>query len=131
MPQRFLFGFMALVLAACDDTVFTGGGSTDVPADYTANFAGVNALFEDHCVGCHSSGTPTTLPADLEADLASGAGMIVVAGDPDGSVLWRVLALPADQLDTDDVGVMPFGAQLPHAQVAHVKTWIEGGALTD
>ena len=132
MAPRILSLIVALGLAGCDDTVFPGGaGGTDVPAAYTPDYAGVNALFDDHCLGCHGTGTAPTLPDDLTADLANGTGAIVVAGDPDASPLWRVIALPADQLDPADAGVMPFGSQLPAAQVAHVKAWIEGGALTE
>ena len=121
-----------LVLAACDGgssddgtdgtTGETGTGTTTTTTTtdtmtYTADWAGMEAFFADHCEVCHVAGGAGGF--DLSA--AVSAGQYIVPGDAAASDLWLVLsggAFPA----------MPPSGQLPAADIAHVEAWINAGA---
>lgn len=131
----------AVTLIACDDTRFPSGGGggesdTGVPLDYEPDWGGTRSFLADHCYTCHGDadhgggGTAPSMPAGIVADVESGAGAYVVAGDPAASVLWRVIS---GEFEAGDVGIMPFGRTepLPEAQIEHVKAWIEAGASLD
>src|SRR5262245_41827702 len=54
-----------LLIAGCDDSLFPSGGVPhEVPADYTPDWAGVNALMRDECLVCHGAGNgnPVVFP---------------------------------------------------------------------
>jgi hypothetical protein len=122
--RPWMFGLAAL--AACDDTLF--GPDPGPPDVYDPTCAGVAALVEDHCAECHSGGV-LVLPDAIFADAESGAGDLVVAGDPAASLLWRVLV---GELDDGDLAAMPLGrGLLPLDSVDHVRVWIEAGASCD
>jgi hypothetical protein len=114
------------LLAGCDDTLFgvpIGGGP--VEPEYSVDWAGIEDMFADHCAACHP-GTNAWVLADLEADIQDDAGVYVVAGDAQGSQLWRMIS--NTRQDTDQP-VMPLGSAglLPAAR-EHVRLWIEAGA---
>ncbi len=116
---------VAVVLAAsgCDDHVFPNVGGGDETA-YTPTFEGFEGFFGDHCEGCHPSLNAWDVDQTV-ADINSGAGRFVVPGDPDASLLWRVIT------DADDrVALMPLGnAQPLDASVTgHIRQWILDGA---
>lgn len=111
-----------------------GGGARDPAPEapvvtHEASWDGVAELIEDRCVGCHVVGGEANdlpFPDAIALDLVGGIGPIVVPGDPDGSVLWRVLS---GNLAGDDFAVMPWGTgPLPVAEVEHVQAWILDGA---
>ncbi len=112
--------------AGCDDHIFESHGA-DVPeGGYTSDWDGVNQFWGDSCTtGCHESLTPI-LPDDVEDDLANGTGVYVVAGDPESSLMWQVVA------HTGGVP-MPFGSPdpLPIDTIQHIYDWIEDGAVID
>jgi hypothetical protein len=123
MPRALLVG--SLLLAGCDDTLFGYVPPGTVPADYTPTWTGVEALMRDQCVSCHASGNPVILPADVEQDLVDGNHFLVTPGDPEGSLLWRVLS---DTQQLGETGPMPYlSGPLEPQVVLHVKTWIETG----
>lgn len=114
----------ALLASSCDDHVFPTGsveaGNSDL---YTADWDGVQVFFQDNCTaGCHESLAPV-LPDAIEADLANGAGELVVPGDPDASLLWQAI----DQ--SGSATPMPIGQpRLDDEFILHVRDWIEAGA---
>lgn len=87
----------------------------------------IQPLLQAHCVKCHG---PKKEEGDLRLDLRKFVFhddedlWVVVPGDPDFSVLYERIMLPADDPD-----VMPAeGEKLSDEQVALVKRWIEEGA---
>ncbi len=115
--MRQLLG-LALVLAGCDDEVFPVKSTENV---YTPDWAGTQLLIEDHCVSCHATTEPI-LPDDLVPDIQNQVGEWVVAGDPEGSTLWRVMS---GNLEAGDAGVMPLGTgPLPASATDPVAEWI-------
>jgi uncharacterized membrane protein len=114
-----------LVLAtACDDHLFPSApvevGSCD------ATWASVEALFQAECVSCHPTVSSPDLLVDIPDDIASGAGDYVVAGDPEGSLLYK-------SLTGDGAVLMPFGATdpLPDETLTCVYDWIANGATVE
>ncbi|MCO4747801.1 MAG: hypothetical protein KC912_23600 [Proteobacteria bacterium] len=111
-----------LIGTACDDTVFPGGGPSYPPGQ-----VGVKALLEDQCALCHPAIEPAyTFPDDVWTDVADGTEALVVPGDPEASLLWRVMTNPGP-----DEAVMPSGGLLPIETVQHVEAWILDGAPID
>lgn len=116
-------GLLAVLTAGCDDYIYEPGGS-DGTVD-GANWSSVKVFFENECNACHA-GTEPILPDAVQADIESGAGALVVAGSPDDSVLWRVIA---GQLQEEDYDVMPLGTgPLPSEETAFIQEWITAGA---
>ncbi len=116
----------ALSLVSCDDTVYgtPHNGSTDsgVCEGYEASWDGMVALFSDHCESCHANGVqPEFTTTELEADLASEAGLFLVAGDASASLLYQRL--------TGDPSPMPPNGELDTCYTDPIKTWIDAGAL--
>lgn len=119
--------FLYLMLTGCDDTLFASDAGTET---YPPTWIGVTDFMDDHCVVCHSpDGEATTqLPTNLAEDLQTSGQRFVVPGDPEASLLWRVVS---DTVGPDDYGVMPLGAgALPEPTVAHIREWILAGAPT-
>lgn len=126
MRQSFLLSAAAVLLATafagCDDYIFADNGASDQPLEPT--WEGVSLFFEGNCESCHPSLNSFDL-VSLQADVNSGSGTYVVAGDPEGSLLWRVL------IDTDEfTPLMPLGATqpIPDEVKGHVRQWIADGA---
>ena len=118
--------WMLAVFACHGPEDASGTGDTAAPSIYPADWDGVVQFLDDDCAQCHASGNPVLFPDGLEDDVRSGAGALVVAGDPDASALWRVIS---GDLGPTDFGPMPFGDDpLPAAEIAHVRAWIEAGA---
>lgn len=117
------------LLAGCDDTRFgkvdTGGGGS-----YEDGYAGVVAIMEDHCAGCHPAGGGSG-GLDVETDLCSLINApaqgydasLIVAGDSASSVLWAKMANTGEY-----GGVMPLSGALDAEVVDIVAAWIDDGA---
>ena len=110
---------------ACDDYLYQPGGGGEGTVPEGANWTAVKAFFEAECNQCHSTTLPI-LPDDVEADIASGAGDLVVAGSSADSSLWRVIS---GELGPDDFDVMPLGTgPLPASETSFIAEWIDNGA---
>ena len=118
-------------LVGCDDTVFGAhdAGATDPDA---AGWCAVEQMLPS-CVGCHSAAAASG-GLDLETDpwsamvgatSAAYGAPIVVAGDPDGSLLIR--KIEGNQA-TDEGGIMPPGGLLDAALLSRVRAWVADGA---
>ena len=124
------------VLAGCDDTLFgvaKDGGSTTDPTETSDGFCAVQRIFAADCLACHSAGAKLG-GLDLETDPIATlvgqpsiayAGTLVVAGDPDASLLFHKVA---GTQAGDQGGVMPPGAGLDPAGVEAIRSWIADGA---
>lgn len=82
----------------------------------------ISAVFNNHCVSCHSGAAPAA-----GYDLSSHAGTLgpgsdsipnVIPGDATASRLWQRLA----------DGTMPPGGRLDTVDIANVRNWINQGA---
>lgn len=107
------------VLVACDDNIWTGGGG-----GYDPDWFGVQVFMVDYCVQCHPTFEEPDWPEDLEQDVRDGTGFYVVAGDPEASLLWRVVSGDVDEGEV----IMPPGGPLPPVKTQHIYDWIEAGA---
>jgi cytochrome c553 len=85
----------------------------------------VAPLFEHRCLKCHAGEKPKGgLDLTTQASLAAGgeSGAAVVPGDPEQSLLYRLVA-------HQDEPAMPEGDEnLPDESIAHVAAWIKAGA---
>jgi mono/diheme cytochrome c family protein len=127
---------LTLALWGCDDTEFHGAEpSGSVDCDASADWCGVQQVFEAHCIACHSAGGAAG-GLDLETDAwgaivrADSAGspgeQLVAPGDPEGSLLFRKLR--GSQAE-DEGGIMPPGSQgLSVREQALIWEWIAAGA---
>lgn len=106
------------------DPIAPGGGT--VPVSYADD---VQPIWSAHCTGCHGGTAGLELGApDSRANLvgvasANWGGVLVVAGDPAASILYRKL--------TGDGGVgdrMPQGGALGAGDIETVRRWIAEGA---
>ena len=83
-------------------------------------------LIQANCAKCHNADKKK---ADLDltsyqgALKGSGSGPVVVAGDVDGSKLWRAL------MQTEEPTMPPNRGPLPEKELAVFKNWILGGLL--
>ena len=94
---------------------------------YTSDWEGVLQLIDERCRTCHQpgGGAHMMLPEALMDDLDNDLGVLVVPGDPDASMLWRLVA---DELWPGDWGIMPLGNLLPPEDTVHLRVWINAGA---
>ena len=82
-------------------------------------------VFKNSCLKCHGSDKPK---ADLDLSSFGGAmkggssGLIVTGGDPDGSVLYKVVTHAAEP-------TMPPKNKLSDKELDLIKKWIAGGLL--
>ena len=116
-----------------DESASTGGTGgrapcpeTTQPTLYPATWDGVQAYFAASCRPCHLAGgigsPPLTLPEGVEADVTSGAGRWVVAGDAESSHLWW-------SASHTGYGVpMPLGSRCPAPGTGALAGWIDAGA---
>lgn len=117
------------VLGGCDDTLYgvpIGGEGGVVEPEYDVSFAGVEAMWVDHCQVCHPAVNEFDL-GQVVADIEQETGMYVVPGDPEASMLWRLIS--GTRLD-DDPRTMPDGSPtgLRPVEREHVRLWILDGA---
>ena len=116
-------GFVVLLLG-CDDHVFPAGPPVSEDG-YEASWDGVQLLMSDMgCLDCHVALEPI-LPEDLEDDIIGSLGTYVVPGEPENSLLWRVLVY-----EEGLVG-MPPTVPLERDLIAPVEQWILDGAPLD
>jgi hypothetical protein len=118
---------MALAATSgCDDFLTSSPNNL-----YTPDWAGVSELMLDHCVRCHRDGGVAfpKFPDAIAIDVWSGQGSYVVVGDPEASMLWRVVS---NNLLEGDPEPMPLGGSLlTPAQTDAIRLWIEAGAIID
>ena len=115
---------LVLVLLGCDDHLFPAGHSVSDDG-YEATWDGVQRLMSDAgCLDCHAALEPI-LPNAVEDDIMQGSGVFVVPGEPENSLLWRVL-----MYEEGLVGMPPAGP-LDQDQIAPVEQWILDGAPLD
>lgn len=85
----------------------------------------VKPIFDRACAGCHGEAQQLgQLRLDARESVFHGglSGKPVVPGDAQGSELYRRVAGIGDQAR------MPMGGELPEAEVAVIREWIEQGA---
>ncbi len=114
---------MALVaISGCDDTLF------ETPTvEYSPDWLGVQVFMVNNCAECHPGLEPAIdLPVDISVSLCAGQTWLVSPGDPEGSMLWRIIS--GDVLQDDPPQMPPSVGALPDAEIAHIYEWIEDGA---
>lgn len=126
-----------VVIAGCDDVPFgppageAQGPDTPIPESPTACDIAAH-LTEVHCTGCHGGSTEPLLTLDgLKATVGAAsiryAGTLVVAGDAEGSLLFRKVHGPA----ANEGAQMPIGQVLDVELQEALRRWIDDGAVTD
>ena len=103
------FGLFALTATAQTPTTWTD----------------VASIFSDNCTRCHGSGGRAGLNLSSYATAIAGSnnGPVLVAGDPDNSLLVR-------RIRGEITPQMPRGAApLSEAEIAMIVAWINGGLL--
>ena len=91
------------------------------PPDPEADARAVATLLRARCVACHG---PEKQKARLRLDEAQGLAEVVVARDPDASLLWQRVSLSPEH---DDL-MPPKGDPLSADELALLRRWIEAGA---
>lgn len=119
---------LLLGLAACDDTLFLPHAEVPVEGE---GWCAVRAVLAS-CASCHSAaGAAGGLDLETDAfaalfDGASASGApVVVAGDPEGSLLFRKVAGTQGPAEG---GIMPPGAPLDADTLERIRAWIADGA---
>ena len=130
--MRAIWILVWLGASGCDNTLFgvpIGGEQGPVDPEYQVSFAGVQAMWEDHCQVCHPTVDPFVMD-DLVEDLEAETGIYIVPGSPEDSMYWRLIS--ATRIDGDP-RVMPDGTPtgLRPAEREHVRLWILDGAPLD
>jgi len=143
-PRAALLLVLALVAGACthkvDITAPSGGGGGGGPVvTGVVTPPAVQAVFDAHCVFCHSGGSPSG-GQNLGSALYSYRNLVrvpanedsnyvrVLPGDAANSYLW--MNLTADPRIHG--AAMPLGAPaLDATTLAVVSSWIAGGALPE
>ncbi|MBX3014344.1 MAG: hypothetical protein KF832_22670 [Caldilineaceae bacterium] len=97
--------------------------SIRVPVTPTVGYVeDIQPIFQRTCIACHSGVVKQmNLQVTAYASLMAGSmsGPVVIPGDAESSVLWQVI----------ESGKMPMIGELPAADKALVRQWIELGAL--
>ncbi len=86
----------------------------------------IKPIFRQHCFTCHNQGEAKGgLALDSNGALMTGggSGAIVLAGDPQASRLWQLIA------HTDEPAMPPEQDKIPQEQIDLVAAWIAGGML--
>lgn len=88
----------------------------------------IRPLLADRCFQCHSSDSKKAnggLLLESAAGLLKGSdsGPIIIAGDPDKSLLLDVV-----RSNDEDVRMPPTGERLTEAQIANLEAWVKMGA---
>ena len=92
-------------------------------AQTPTTWADVGPILADNCIRCHGASHPTGLDLRSYASVLEGSnrGAVVIAGDPDQSLLVRKIRGQAGNR-------MPRGAPaLSDDQIALIAAWIAGG----
>jgi hypothetical protein len=128
--RSWILAVLAFGCNGAETTTPTGEtGQATTPDVYEPTWAGVQQLFVDHCDRCHPSQQYVDLHEAVPADiLDTSYDYFVIAGDPDGSKLYRLLTNP--QVPTESP--MPFDTDpLPLETSDAIRVWIENGAVLD
>lgn len=110
--------------------------TTSEPPTSTSDFCAVQAVFQAECVVCHN---PTLFQGDLDLETdpylaivgvtsAAFGSVLVEAGNPDGSLLYRKMAETQDPMTEGDP--MPPTGAVSAAQLDTVYQWIDAGAAS-
>lgn len=120
-----------MLLIGCDDTLFGVGPKpvdTGDPVVTAPTYANVEAIWLDHCEGCHTGGGASgglALDAGEEALVAVPSSQVpelflVAPGDAEGSYLWMKLT---DAPEIEGLP-MPYGAPLSAGHLGTIDAWI-------
>jgi hypothetical protein len=115
-----ILGFALLVACSGDD----GEEENQDPPPATVSYEfDIQPLFTSECIHCHGGAGGLDLQ-DYEGLMAGGnSGAVVVAGDPDASLL-------IDRLDGTILPTMPAdGPPLTGPEIGRIEQWILEGAL--
>jgi mono/diheme cytochrome c family protein len=138
--KRLMIPLVGLIAVACSNSgtdTSANGTAPATPAATTgatapagaAGFAAVQPILTANCLGCHGGrGKKGGWSAKTYADVMATAddGAVVVAGDPDKSLLVQVLKGP---VTTPKVPQMPFGKPaLSAADIQTISDWVKAGA---
>lgn len=116
--DRRLAALAALLLVAASRAAEPGGRKVTYEDD-------VLPVFRDNCLKCHN---PDKLKGDLDLTSFSGvlkgggSGPALNSGDPEGSVLFRVITHAEEP-------AMPPNGKLADRDIALIRRWIQGGML--
>src|SRR5215210_812335 len=101
--------------------------AADPPAAAKVNFQDhVLPVFRNACLNCHN---PDKKKAGLDLSsysammAGSNSGKVIEPGDPDGSLLYRLV------MHTEEPAMPPKGDKLPQKDLDTIKGWIAGGLL--
>jgi hypothetical protein len=117
MPPRPLISFLLLGLLT------TGAAGADEKITFEDH---VLPIFKNHCLKCHNADKQrgdldlSTFAATLKG---GGSGKGPSAGDPDGSLLFRVIT------HAEEPFMPPESPKIDEKSIATIRQWIEGGLL--
>jgi hypothetical protein len=114
--MRWIAAALALGCGAPDGTDTDTTTDTTSGNTYPSTWDGVEQLYVDHCDICH----PSISFIDLHTETLD----YVIPGDAENSILWQ-------DVSGMSTSPMPQSGLLPLEDVAHVKEWIEAGAVVD
>ncbi|MCC6142974.1 MAG: hypothetical protein IT368_04105 [Candidatus Hydrogenedentes bacterium] len=101
----------------------------EMAAANLTNFADhVAPILQKHCARCHNQDTRKSgLSVALHAQILEGgsSGPVIVAGDPDGSRLFRLIS------HQEEPYMPPSGTQIPAEEIEVIRKWIADGAPAD
>ena len=127
--KGWLAALALLTLAACGGSDSGKGSQADPVIALGPTFASLSAnIFQPKCAGCHKSGPEAPVTAEdgvavfFESQEQLLQAGVVVPGEPDQSLLFQRVTLPAS---TD--GHMPDdGSVLSAAEIEAIRAWIAG-----
>ena len=140
MKTRILIAILGIIAIGCKGeetpptttTTTTTGGAEPATTGATAAtgaFAEVAQVATANCMPCHNAQNKAGgLSLATYADMMKGgeSGAVVVAGDPDNSLIIKVLHGP---VTTPEVPRMPLKRDpLPEATIHKLADWIKAGA---
>jgi WD40 repeat protein len=102
-----------------------GGASAQAPKSAVNYKDHVLPILRKHCLNCHNADKASSdlNVATYQALMAGGSsGEAIKAGSPDSSLLYKVTSHQAEPK------MPPKGPKVSDAELAVLKTWIEGGA---
>jgi mono/diheme cytochrome c family protein len=112
---------VAIVVTSCG-----GSSQADDKIDFQTQ---IQPIFAEHCAKCHGEAKSA---AKMRLDSTEGIKQkwtadaeLIVAGEPDKSVLYRRLVLPAD----DGKRMPKAGDPLPKELIDRIASWIKQGAV--